>query len=71
MPLLVTYKTTERLEPIALGVSKLIGTNTQKIYKEISQLLINEYLYREMPRPCFPYGDGHASYKIINTLKGE
>lgn len=70
-PVLVTRETTERPEPIKLGVSKLIGTNTENIYKEISKLLIDENLYRKMSRPCFPYGDGHASYKIVNTLKGE
>lgn len=68
-PVLVIRETTERPEPIQYGVSKIIGTDSQNIYKEVSNILLNENIYRQMSTPCFPYGDGKAAKEILSILE--
>ena len=64
-PVLVLRETTERIEGIKYGTSKLIGTNNNNIYKEADELLKNKSLYLKMSKANNPYGDGKASEKIL------
>ena len=68
-PVLVLRNTTERVESIESGTSKLIGTNTDDIVREISILLKNKKIYRKMSNSINPYGDGKASQKILKVCK--
>ena len=68
-PVLVLRNTTERIEAIDSGTAKLVGTDPDKIYAEVSNLLNNEYEYDLMSQSINPYGDGKASEKIINLCK--
>ena len=68
-PVLVLRNTTERIEAIDSGTAKLVGTDPEKIYAEVSNLLNNEYEYDLMSQSINPYGDGKASEKIINLCK--
>lgn len=70
-PVFVLRETTERPEPVSAGRAKLVGTNKDYIYHEVSSLLLNENLYREMAKPYFPYGKGDAAEKIISILQSE
>jgi len=70
-PVFVIRETTERPEPISAGRAKLVGTNEDYIYHQVSSLLLNEDLYREMAKPYFPYGNGDAAKKIISILQAE
>ncbi|MNC78621.1 UDP-N-acetylglucosamine 2-epimerase [compost metagenome] len=47
---------------------KLVGTLTERIVKETSQLLDDPETYKYMSRVFTPFGDGHASEKIAECL---
>ena len=67
-PVLVMRNTTERPEGIAAGTTKLIGTDRESIVKYTTELIDNEFLYERMARATNPYGDGHASEKIVKII---
>lgn len=66
-PTLVLRDTTERPEAIAAGTAKLIGTDTEVVYKYMK--LLEGDLYCEMSKANNPYGDGKTSDRILNYLK--
>jgi UDP-N-acetylglucosamine 2-epimerase (non-hydrolysing) len=68
-PVLVLRDTTERPEALQAGTVKLVGTNKDKIVKEVEYLLKNKNAYDEMSKAHNPYGDGKASEKIVEFLK--
>ncbi len=68
-PVLVMREVTERMEGVEAGIAKLVGTNREKIYNEAKKLLTDENYYREMARAVNPYGDGHASERIVKIVK--
>ncbi len=68
-PVLVMRNATERPEAIAAGTVKLVGTSTEKIVDEVSQLLTDPQAYEKMSKAHNPYGDGHACERIIQELK--
>ena len=67
-PVLVLRDTTERPEGIEAGTLKLVGTNEQKIYEETKLLLENQEEYEKMSKANNPYGDGHASERIVKAI---
>lgn len=69
IPVLVMRDTTERPEGVAAGTLKLVGTDEENIYKEFSRLISDKNEYDAMSAASNPYGDGHASEKIVNILK--
>lgn len=68
-PVLVLRDTTERPEGIAAGTLKLAGTNEDTIYNLAKELLIDDHEYQKMARASNPYGDGHASERIVDSLR--
>ena len=70
-PVLVMRDTTERPEALEAGTVMLVGTNKDSIIKNVSNLLEDESIYEKMSYAHNPYGDGTASEKIVNYLKGE
>lgn len=67
-PVLVLRDTTERPEGIEAGTLKLVGTNEENIYKETRKLLIDKEKYNLMSKASNPYGDGHASKRIVDAI---
>ena len=67
-PVLVMRETTERPEGIKAGTLKLVGTTEQKIYEETKRLLNDKNEYQKMANAKNPYGDGHASERIVDIL---
>lgn len=67
-PVLVLRDTTERPEGIDAGTLKLAGTNEETIYSLTKELLTNKELYEKMSRASNPYGDGHASKRIVDAI---
>lgn len=67
-PVLVMRDTTERPEALEAGTVKLVGTNYDKIVKEVSTLLDDEKYYDAMSKAVNPYGDGKACCRIVNSL---
>lgn len=67
-PVLVLRDTTERPEAVAAGTVKLVGTDEEAVYETAHRLLTDEGAYREMAEAVNPYGDGHASERIVAWL---
>lgn len=70
-PVLVLRDTTERPEGIAAGTLKLVGTSSERIYRECRYLLSDADAYRKMSHAVNPYGDGTACRKIADILEKE
>ncbi len=67
-PVLVLRYTTERPEGIAAGTLKLAGTDEETIYSLAKELLTDDQAYAAMAHASNPYGDGHASKRIVEAL---
>jgi len=67
-PVLVLRDTTERPEGIAAGTLKLAGTEEETIYTLAKQLIEDKNAYESMAKASNPYGDGHASERIVKAL---
>ncbi len=67
-PVLVLRDTTERPEGIAAGTLKLAGTEEDTIYTLAKELLTDKKAYEAMAHASNPYGDGHASKRIVEAL---
>ena len=67
-PVLVLRDTTERPEGISAGTLKLVGTDEETIYNETKKLLTDNKEYEKMSHASNPYGDGHASERIVDAI---
>jgi UDP-N-acetylglucosamine 2-epimerase (non-hydrolysing) len=67
-PVLVMRDTTERPEGIDAGTARLVGTDPHRIYSEAMRLLRDRTHYEKMSRAHNPFGDGHASERILDVL---
>ena len=67
-PVLVMRNTTERPEALEAGTVKLVGTDLNTIFSEVSKLLDNPAHYHTMSHAVNPYGDGKACPRIVSTL---
>lgn len=67
-PVIVMRETTERPEAVDAGTVKLVGTNKEKIKKELQLLLHDSNYYNKMSQAVNPYGDGFASKRIVNSF---
>ena len=70
-PVLVLRDTTERPEALESGAIKLVGTNKEKIIKEVTNLIENKEEYKKMAKAFNPYGDGKTSDRIFEIIKKE
>ncbi|MGI9260489.1 MAG: non-hydrolyzing UDP-N-acetylglucosamine 2-epimerase [Woeseiaceae bacterium] len=68
VPVLVMRETTERPEGVTSGCAKLVGTDFNTITSTAVELLDNAEAHREMAMVENPYGDGHASRRIVDTV---
>ena len=67
-PVLVLRDTTERPEGVEAGTLKLVGTESEKVKKEMEELLDNAAEYQRMSQAKNPYGDGKASERILDAI---
>jgi UDP-N-acetylglucosamine 2-epimerase (non-hydrolysing) len=67
-PVLVMRETTERPEAVAAGTVRLVGTDRDTIVAGIRELLTDQQAYAAMARAHNPYGDGHATRRILDVL---
>lgn len=68
-PVLVMRDTTERPEGVKAGTLRLVGTGEEDIYKACIELLNDQEQYLRMSCALNPYGDGHASKKIVQVIR--
>ncbi len=67
-PVLVMRDTTERPEALEAGTVKLVGTDKLTIIREVSALINDADVYKQMAQANNPYGDGMACSRIIEAL---
>ena len=68
IPVLVMREVTERPEGVTAGILKLVGTETSHIVHEARRLLDDPSAYAEMAKAANPFGDGHATERILEAL---
>jgi UDP-N-acetylglucosamine 2-epimerase (non-hydrolysing) len=69
-PVLVLRELTERPEAVEAGCARIVGTDRQAIVSSALELLTDSSAYHRMARVANPFGDGHASERIVNVLRG-
>jgi UDP-N-acetylglucosamine 2-epimerase (non-hydrolysing) len=62
---IVMREVTERMESVLLGMSELVGTDTEKILGAVQRTIDKNISYTVGQNP---YGDGHASKKILDII---
>lgn len=67
-PVLVLRTETERPEAVEAGTVKVIGVDENDICDSAKRLLDNEEEYIRMAKAVNPYGDGHASERIVEAI---
>ena len=67
-PVLVMRDTTERPEALDAGTVRLVGTDYDKITREVSTLLDDASAYERMSQAVNPYGDGLACGRIVGRV---
>ncbi len=67
-PVLVLRNETERPEAVEAGTVKIAGVDEDNIYNMTRELLIGSDEYAKMAHAVNPYGDGHASERIVNAI---
>jgi UDP-N-acetylglucosamine 2-epimerase (non-hydrolysing) len=67
-PVLVMREVSERPEAITAGTASLVGTDPQRIFRAVTSLLDDPACYKRMTSNPNPYGDGHASERIVEFL---
>jgi UDP-N-acetylglucosamine 2-epimerase (non-hydrolysing) len=70
-PVLVMRDTTERPEAVEAGTVQLVGAKQDNIINAVSRLMEDEDWYRQMAETTNPYGDGKASWRIVQFLKAK
>ena len=71
VPVLVLRDTTERPEGVEAGTLKLAGTDEESVFIAANTLLSDDKEYKKMLKASNPYGDGHASERILEVLAAQ
>jgi UDP-N-acetylglucosamine 2-epimerase (non-hydrolysing) len=67
-PVLVMRDTSERVEAIDAGVARLVSTDPATIVAAVDNVLDDKKAYALMASGANPFGDGHASERIVKDL---
>jgi UDP-N-acetylglucosamine 2-epimerase len=67
-PVFVMRNVTERPEAVTAGTVRLVGTDRERIFTEVSSVLKDRAAYDRMSLAHNPYGDGQASERIAAVL---
>jgi len=70
VPCLTLRYSTEWVETVKLGANKLVGAESKRILMETRKILENGSVKTRLESLPNPYGDGKASHKIVEDLKG-
>lgn len=69
-PVLVLREVTERPEAVQAGCARIVGTDRRVIVSAALELLTDRSAYERMAQIANPFGDGHASERIVRVLRG-
>lgn len=67
-PVLVLRNETERPEAVDAGTVKIAGVDENVIYNMAKELITDKAEYDKMAHAVNPYGDGHASERIVRAI---
>lgn len=67
-PVFVMRNVTERPEAVEAGTVRLVGTDRERIFSEVTRVLVDQNAYDEMSQAHNPYGDGLASRRIVDAI---
>jgi UDP-N-acetylglucosamine 2-epimerase (non-hydrolysing) len=67
-PVLVMRENTERPEAVTAGTVRLIGTEEDRVYNEVTTLLTDAAAYKSMSEAVNPYGDGKAGARTVSAI---
>jgi UDP-N-acetylglucosamine 2-epimerase (non-hydrolysing) len=67
-PVFVMRNVTERPEAVEAGTVKLVGTDSDRIFAQVSDVITDPAAYDRMSRAHNPYGDGRAGRRIAAIL---
>ena len=70
LPVVCTRNKTERPEAVAAGTVVLAGTERQSVFDSVARLLRDPEAYRRCAEAPNPFGDGHASERIVAAIRG-
>jgi UDP-N-acetylglucosamine 2-epimerase len=68
-PVLVLREVTERPEAVQAGCACIVGTDSRVIVSAALELLTDRVAYDRMSKIANPFGDGHASERIVSVLR--
>jgi UDP-N-acetylglucosamine 2-epimerase (non-hydrolysing) len=68
-PVLVMRDTTERPEAVSAGTARLVGTDPERVFSAVDQLLTFPRAYETMANAVNPYGDGHAAQRTAKAIE--
>jgi UDP-N-acetylglucosamine 2-epimerase (non-hydrolysing) len=69
-PVLILREVTERPEAVHAGCARIVGTDRRAIVSAALELLTDRSAYDRMAQIANPFGDGHASERIVRVLRG-
>ena len=69
-PVLILRGVTERPEAVDAGCARIVGTDRFVIVRAALELLTDRSAYDRMAHVANPFGDGHASERIVRVLRG-
>lgn len=67
-PVLVMRDNTERPEAVDAGTVSLIGTDEERIVREVDRLLNDQEHFESMAHAVNPYGDGKAAVRSVAAI---
>jgi UDP-N-acetylglucosamine 2-epimerase len=67
-PVLVMRDTSERIEAVEAGVARLVSTDPATIVAAVDDVLDDKKAHALMASGANPFGDGHASERIVKDL---
>lgn len=70
-PVIVLRTETERPEAVEAGTAIVAGVKTDDIVRIVDEIYTDKNVYATMANAINPYGDGHASERIVEILKRE
>ncbi len=68
-PVLLLREKTERQEAVDVGAVKVVGTDPTSIQQAVFTLLNDHKAYKKMDQTENPFGDGHASERILDIIE--
>lgn len=68
-PVVVLRTETERPEAVEAGTAVVAGVDKDNIVRIVDSILSDKNMYRRMATASNPYGDGHASQRIVAALE--